>query len=342
MGRQACYGEWLSVCQRRSEKSTIAFQGCPFAPSFRRSSKICSVTNSEQRIIRMLLGRAAEAARNEDWASVRELVAAILRFDAENPDAKIFLEMANAPPALDVQPSDRIPPTSSRLSSSPGDLPESYPRPDRSDFIRYRRKAPSNEVVDIGWSEGVFETGRPYRVEYWQQDGVTYASFIFSTVSLENAAESGLRDLLTDEGLIEIIAADRQQTQSPYRGAAQFFDAATNRMWKVNVVLRDEAGAVAECTPEIHPYPREASADLSEVDLSYEEALVSLEETLTEADAELMRDIDRALDSTETFDATEEAGLRFARSRRSGSRRGHAKGDRYGSESSVSAGICPA
>ncbi len=160
MGRQACYGEWLSVCQRRSEKSTIAFQGCPFAPSFRRSSKICSVTNSEQRIIRMLLGRAAEAARNEDWASVRELVAAILRFDAENPDAKIFLEMANAPPALDVQPSDRIPPTSSRLSSSPGDLPESYPRPDRSDFIRYRRKAPSNEVVDIGWSEGVFETGR--------------------------------------------------------------------------------------------------------------------------------------------------------------------------------------
>ncbi len=259
----------------------------------------------------MLLGRAAEAARNEDWASVRELVAAILRFDAENSDAKTFLEMANATPSSDVRPPDRVPPPTPRFSPSPGTLPESYPRPDRSDFIRFRRKAPSNEVVDIGWSEGVFETGRPYRVEYWQQDGVTYASFIFSTVGLENEAESRLRELLTDEGLLEIIAADRQQKQSPYRGAAQFIDAATNRMWKVNVVLRDETGAIADCAPEIHPYPREASADLSEVDLSYEEALVNVEEMLMEAEAEAMRDIHRALDSTEAFDVSEKTELRL-------------------------------
>lgn len=41
-----------------------------------------------------------------------------------------------------------------------------YPKPNRSDFKPNLKRTHKNDVLDIGWNEGVLSDGRPYRREY--------------------------------------------------------------------------------------------------------------------------------------------------------------------------------
>ena len=61
------------------------------------------------------------------------------------------------------------------------------------------------EVCNIGYKEGVFEDGRPYRIEEWSSYGVDTVTIFISKIDLENLAEKGVKKYLLDNHLIEII-----------------------------------------------------------------------------------------------------------------------------------------
>lgn len=44
-----------------------------------------------------------------------------------------------------------------------------FDTPDRSDLVPNFRPTDENDVVDVGWCNGVLSDGRPYRAEYWEQ-----------------------------------------------------------------------------------------------------------------------------------------------------------------------------
>jgi hypothetical protein len=54
-----------------------------------------------------------------------------------------------------------------------------FPRPDRSNLKPNFSKTPENDVLDLGWHEGVLKDGRPYRSEYWCQDQISMLTYYF-------------------------------------------------------------------------------------------------------------------------------------------------------------------
>lgn len=61
------------------------------------------------------------------------------------------------------------------------------------------------EVCNIGYNEGVFEDGRPYRIEVWDSYGITNATIFISILGLEEKSENDIKDLLIDNEIIEVI-----------------------------------------------------------------------------------------------------------------------------------------
>lgn len=61
------------------------------------------------------------------------------------------------------------------------------------------------EVCNIGYNEGKFSDGRPYRVEVWSSYNITYATIFFSLIDLENLSEMDIKKMLVHNHLIEII-----------------------------------------------------------------------------------------------------------------------------------------
>ena len=57
---------------------------------------------------------------------------------------------------------------------------EKYPRPDRSGYHPNFHKTPENECLDLGWADGQFSDGRPFRMEVWAMDGMTGLTYFFS------------------------------------------------------------------------------------------------------------------------------------------------------------------
>lgn len=109
-----------------------------------------------------------------------------------------------------------------------------YPQPDRSNQTPNRAKTPENDVLDIGWNEGVLSDGRPYRVECWAQDQTTFLTYFFSTHGLENVTDARFAELLVREGLLRFTGSQR------YVAARTLKDASGNAMWSVNVVIGDD------------------------------------------------------------------------------------------------------
>jgi hypothetical protein len=109
-----------------------------------------------------------------------------------------------------------------------------YPRPVRSDQERHFVKTPDNDVLDIGWDEGVLSDGRPYVAEFWCQDQVSLLTFFFSRHGLEEESNESLKELLVREGLVAFESAEQFVVARPCR------DASGNDLWSVNIVVGDE------------------------------------------------------------------------------------------------------
>ena len=123
-----------------------------------------------------------------------------------------------------------------------------YPKPDRSNFVPNTEKTPENESLDIGWAEGVFGDGRPYRMEMWAQDQASYLSFIFSAEGLEQLTGLSAVDLLVREGVVRFKSAQRDAAMDRIR------DASGDEMWSVNVEVGDEEETFIDHAPAITRY----------------------------------------------------------------------------------------
>jgi hypothetical protein len=108
---------------------------------------------------------------------------------------------------------------------------QDYPKPDRSNFKPNPSKTEENPEIDIGWDEGFFRDGRPYRAECWATDGITMLTLIFSARGFESYSDQQFASFLESEGLVR-FRSDRSRLS-----AMRLTDAAGNDMWSVNIVV---------------------------------------------------------------------------------------------------------
>lgn len=65
--------------------------------------------------------------------------------------------------------------------------------------------ASDTEVCNIGYNEGELSDSRPYRVEVWSSNGITSATIFISNIGLESVSEKGLKKMLIDDKIIDLI-----------------------------------------------------------------------------------------------------------------------------------------
>ncbi len=132
-----------------------------------------------------------------------------------------------------------------------------YAVPDRSNKTPNFVKTPENDALDIGWAEGTFSDGRPYRAESWCQDQVTVLTIFFSTLGLEAATNTELAQLLVREHLLTFTGADR------FVSGVRFRDPSGHELWSVNVVIGDDESIFVEDNVPLTPYVRRRDPPLT-------------------------------------------------------------------------------
>jgi hypothetical protein len=130
-----------------------------------------------------------------------------------------------------------------------------YSKPDRSHFTPNRVKTDANDTLDIGWAEGVMRDGRPWRAEAWCQDQVTFLTFFFSSLGLEQATDAVLTALLKAEDLVRFTSDEGES----YTGGRLIRDDGGQEVWEVVVVVGDDDLYVSS-SPALRPYPQAATA----------------------------------------------------------------------------------
>jgi len=133
-------------------------------------------------------------------------------------------------------------------------MTQTYPRPDRSNITRNFVKTPDNEALDLGWTEGTFRNGRPYRAEYWAEGGVSMMTVFFSTLGVESYLKEDFVRLLEQE-----LGLTFKSPQKTYLDARRFTDPSGNDMWSVNLVVGDEGGTFIAGGPRFNGYPKSAA-----------------------------------------------------------------------------------
>jgi hypothetical protein len=135
-------------------------------------------------------------------------------------------------------------------------MSESYPRPDRSKTKRNFERSEKNQALDIGWQEGRFRDGRPYRAEYWTEERVSVLTFFFSTIGLENNRKDEFVLLLEREVSLTFRSKDQI-----YLDAGKLVDPSGHEMWSVNVVVGDDDGTFVEGGPQLNRYTTKPPSD---------------------------------------------------------------------------------
>lgn len=105
-----------------------------------------------------------------------------------------------------------------------------YHRPDRSDYVPVLEKTPHDDPVDIGWFEGRFVDGRPYRAECWEQDQLKVTTVFVSMEGIEHLAQPELKELLAKEGLFDFVGPGTV-------AGSQYTDASGHLVWSISVIL---------------------------------------------------------------------------------------------------------
>lgn len=126
-----------------------------------------------------------------------------------------------------------------------------FPKPDRSDFIPNFTKTLENDVIDIGWAEGVVAHGAPFRMECWAQDQLTCLTIFCSSIGIEGMTKEQLANWIEAEGLVRYLKPET------YHGASgkRITDPAGNRLWSINLVVGNEEDTLVESLP-LQPYSK--------------------------------------------------------------------------------------
>lgn len=128
-------------------------------------------------------------------------------------------------------------------------MPQSkFHRPDRSNHRPQKTKTADEPYLDLGWNEGYFSDGRPYRAECWTENGITILTFFFSTAGIENLSSPQFKEFFEREGVIRFLS------DKAHLAAAPISDASNNDMWSVSVVVGDEGGTYIEDSLSLRAY----------------------------------------------------------------------------------------
>lgn len=73
-----------------------------------------------------------------------------------------------------------------------------YPKIDRS-LVDYTS---TPDVLNIGYHEGTFKDGRPYRIEVWVTGNITTATLFISQIDLEDKSDIDLVKYISGENII--------------------------------------------------------------------------------------------------------------------------------------------
>jgi len=129
-----------------------------------------------------------------------------------------------------------------------------YPSVDRSNFKPNFTKNGWEDHIDLGFGEGKFSDGRPFRVEAWASMQMTFMTCYFSTVGIEDYSSSDLKEYL--QSVIEF--KDEEFTHSGFQranvDARKRLDASGNEMWEVTVIVGDEDRTYIGHSPALHMY----------------------------------------------------------------------------------------
>ena len=123
-----------------------------------------------------------------------------------------------------------------------------YPRPDRSGYRLTLVQESEGEWLDLGWNEGVFSDGRPFRMEVWKLNGMTGAHYFFSTRDLEDLTSDSCCELLERENQVQFSPTSRRVSVT--RG----FDTIMQSIWAVMVLFGDAHGRYANPKIGMLPY----------------------------------------------------------------------------------------
>jgi hypothetical protein len=123
-----------------------------------------------------------------------------------------------------------------------------YPRPDRSGYRLNLVQESEGEWLDLGWNEGTFGDGRPFRIEVWKLRGMTGAHFFFSTRDLDDLTSDSCCDLLERENVVQFSPTSRRVQVT--RG----FDTIGQSVWAVMVLFGDANGRYANPRIGMVPY----------------------------------------------------------------------------------------
>ncbi len=127
-----------------------------------------------------------------------------------------------------------------------------FPKPDRSDFHPSILPEDGAIELDLGWAEGEFKDGRPFRAELWSWENLsvnTFISFYFSSAGLENAPKEALADLLQRELSMDF----KEEKEISVR---KIEDSAGNEMWSIAVLIRRDGEDLVTVGLRFNSYPR--------------------------------------------------------------------------------------
>jgi len=123
----------------------------------------------------------------------------------------------------------------------------SFPKPDRSAFSPNLTVEAEWVEFDIGWAEGEWKDGRPYRAELWSWRSLPVVTFFFSIIGMEDAGEPELARLLEKESFVEFL-----ETRQVYPKRVR--DSAGNEMWSVSIPVREEDKNLVKLGFRLNPY----------------------------------------------------------------------------------------
>lgn len=136
-----------------------------------------------------------------------------------------------------------------------------YPYVDRSNRRPNFVKKDRDDQLDLGFAEGIFTDGRPFRVESWAATYVTYLTFYFSSVDIEHFSQTDLKEYLNVEQVIKFD--DQKFLSSGFSGvnisSKKTLDASKNEIWEVTIIVGDEDGSYIHNSITMQGYNKKES-----------------------------------------------------------------------------------
>ncbi len=105
-----------------------------------------------------------------------------------------------------------------------------------------------NDIVDVGWAEGLLNDGRPYRLECWSLAGTTGVTVLMAEEGLEAGGTLAVNALLEASGVITHIVPQEITLH-------RFVDPSHASCLSVSYVIANEDDDFfAEAHPPLKPY----------------------------------------------------------------------------------------